>query len=159
MISSQLLNPDSVWERLRNPMSGWTRVALGLALPFIIWTHNPLLIILMTLAILSHPFWFPPAKKDADPNDFMVRSIDSTREWMRVATLYEKSVIYYASAVMFGGSVALLWVHHWMGALLYICLIGFKIIALAWITERTQSDYVEIEVPRTGVQVFEDDDN
>jgi hypothetical protein len=155
---SQMLSPNSLWERLRNPLSGWARVTLILILPFVIWTHNPLLIVLMLLALASHPFWFPPVRGSAN-NDIMTRAVDGTREWLRTASLYERTLIYYCGIVMFGTSVVLLWDRHWMGALLYICMLGFKIIAIAMIFEKLDNISYEAEAaPKARKAVFDDED-
>jgi hypothetical protein len=172
---NEMLSPESLWERLRNPLSGWCRVALALILPFVIWSHSPLLIVLIVLALASHPFWFPPLKGEGT-GDIMTRAIDGSREWLRTAGLYEKSMVYYAASVLFASSLILLWERHWMGAILYICTLGFKLMAISWILEKVeQQDYFEVESgietsapepeaparpapPRRRTSVFGDDD-
>lgn len=130
------------WDRLRNPNAGWARVALGLLAPFIIWSHDWMLIILYIGAICSHHYWFMPItkhKKGEKPHIFS-RMVDAWLEWLKTASRTEKTMLYVPGIALALPLICFFWTHQlaW-GLYFFVAAIMYKASAALWLIERTES--------------------
>ena len=97
------------WDRLRHPYAGWVRLALALTLPFVIWSHNILLIILWPLAFFSHSFWFPPYVEASEDVSVMTKLTDRAHKWMDESSRAQKTIIFIPGLFLFLPLVCFLW--------------------------------------------------
>ena len=100
------------WERLRNPLAGWARVGLGVMFPFIIWSHDWLLIGLWAIALFSHPYWFPACVDAGDDRHFLTKLVDVLQGRMEKTPAEVKFYEFLPGAFLFIPLVGFLWAHH-----------------------------------------------
>lgn len=128
MFQSALLKPAVMWERHRNPLSGWTRVALGLCLPFVVWSHDWLLITLFLIALVTNPYWFPPIKPGNKNLDIMTRLVDAERWWLtRYASRLDIALLFVPALALAIPMLYFLWIHHlFWGAFFFLTIAAYK---------------------------------
>ena len=142
MFQSALLKPAVMWERHRNPLSGWTRVVLGLISPFIIWSHDWLMISLFIVAILTNPYWFPPVKKGNKNLDIMTRLVDAERWWLtKKATRLDMALLFLPAVAIALPAIHFLWVHSlFWGSFFFITGAVYKTVFSMRVIELAEED-------------------
>lgn len=133
-----LLQPFSQWDRVRNPLAGWTRVAMGMTAPFVIWSHEWLLIALLVVAVFSHPYWFPSyavAGKDAP---LMTRLVDAWQGWLGRSSPQEKMLLFYPGAILVLPLLVFLWKNSVWGIYFFLAAVGYKLLVARKILETDQ---------------------
>lgn len=122
----------SEWDRLRNPYAGWARVGIGLVSPFIFWSNSIILTLLLIVAVITHPYWFPPYKGPA--NDVMTKLIDAWQSWLKMAKQEEKLLLYIPGAALAIPFVVFTWNHYTFWALFFLgFIVAFKVTACRWL--------------------------
>lgn len=130
------LAPLMQWERLRHPYASWARIALGLSIPFIVWSHDWLLICLLVVAIFSHPFWFPPYVQAGDETPFMTRLIDRWQEWLEKTPTKDKLVHFFPGIVLLMPLLWFLWANSlFWSAYFVLAAIAYKTMFCWWIMQ------------------------
>lgn len=99
------------WERLRHPWAGWTRLTLLLLFPFIIWSHNWLLIGLLVMAFFSHPYWFPVCVDAGEDRHLFTEITDFIHNWMITTSPRDKFFAIMPAVALFIPLVGALWQH------------------------------------------------
>ncbi len=119
---------DLMWARHRNPWSGWTRIALGVALPFVLWSNDPWATAALVVLVVTNPFWFPPPRDD---RALMTRAVDGERAFLATAPWTLKAMLLWVPAPLAVGAVWALWSHQlgW-SLLLIVTLYAGKILFL-----------------------------
>lgn len=129
-IKDMITAPITDWERLRHPYAGWARVALGIASPFIIWSHDWLSITLMIVAMLACPYWFPKLKKE--PTDkkmlIMIQLVDAWKSWWEKASDMDKIVLFIPGIALAIPFVAFTWGHNiFWTTYFFIMIAGYEL--------------------------------
>lgn len=103
--------PFLQWERLRHPWAGWARLVLAILFPFIIWSHNWLLIGLLFMAFFSHPYWFPVCVDAGEDRHVFTEMADYAQKWMKETDARDKFLAIFPGVVLFIPLIAALWNH------------------------------------------------
>lgn len=122
--------PFLQWDRLRHPYAGWLRVALGMLLPFIIWSHDWLLISLWVVAVSSHPYWFPAytAATEGDNPHLFTKLVDAWKRWLEKTPREEKLFFYFPGVVLALPLLCFLWKNDLAWSLYFFAAaIGYKV--------------------------------
>jgi|GEM_PF-2170702 len=126
-----IFTPFSQWERMRHPYAGWTRIALALSFPFVIWSHSLLMIGLYIAAVIVHPLWFSPYVSADEDEPFLTRLVDAVERWMDNASREDKIVAFFPGFILMLPLVAALWSHFFFWSLYFFAaLIAYKILFL-----------------------------
>lgn len=124
-----IFTPFLQWDRLRHPYAGWARLALGILLPFIIWSHNWLLIGMWVIAVLSHPYWFPPYVDAGEDTPIFTRLVDAWQRWLEDSAPHEKLFAFFPALIMFLPFISSLWAHGLFWSIyFFLMIVGYKII-------------------------------
>lgn len=105
------------WRRHANPLSGYTRVLISIALPFIIWFYafNPYVMGAMIFLFATNPWWFPAPKRHS--NDMMYHLVRGEYIWLKQSSLFMVLFIFVPKGVCGLYGFYLLANHHlWPGA-------------------------------------------
>ena len=94
------------WERLRNPLAGWVRVALVITLPFLLWTHNVPLLILWVAAAIIHPHFIPVYVVAGKEAPLFTRLTDAAHKWYEDTPPRERWMDIFPCAVL---ALPMLW--------------------------------------------------
>lgn len=86
--------PFLQWDRLRHPYAGWLRVALGVLLPFVFWSHDAVFLIFWLVALFSHPWWFPAYIEIPENMPLMTRLVDAWQGWIENAGTQDKTQLF-----------------------------------------------------------------
>lgn len=126
-----ILTPLTQWERLRHPHAGWARVALGLSFPFVIWSHNIVLILIWLAAVIGHIHLIGPYVESGKNTPLMTRLTDAFQNWFENASKIDKILLFGPGAVLILPLVIKLWSHNLMASLYFFAaLAGFKVLFL-----------------------------
>ena len=127
-----------MWERHRNPWSGWTRVAIGFALLPAVWFQSVPAILLVIVAAMTNPFWLPPPNRS---DAFMTRIVDGERLWLARAGLYEKILMLWLPILPAGALFWALWTNHPGWSLFFTILAyGQKLVFVLWCAELAEAE-------------------
>ena len=120
--------PFLQWERLRHPLAGWTRLVLVLLFPFIVWSHDWLLIGLLVMAVFSHPYWFPPYVDAGEDTHLLTQAVDLFQKWVEETPSAEKFRAFLPCTVLFFPLVGALWAHLAFWSMYFlVAVIGLKV--------------------------------
>jgi hypothetical protein len=113
------------WQRIRHPWAGGVRVALLAALPFVIWSHNPLASVIWIAAALFHPALFPAYVVAGSEAPILTRLTDTAEHWYEMTAPKERKLDIFPCAVMVLPAFCSLWLHilFW-GMYFYLAAIG-----------------------------------
>ena len=129
------------WERLRHPYAGWLRIGLGVLLPFIVWSHSALLIVLWLTAFVSHPWWFPQHVEVTEDMPFMTRLTDAVQAWLERATPLEKAQLFLPGFALAWPLLCALWQHHFFWSLYFVAAVAaYKTICVYCLLEKGKTD-------------------
>jgi len=118
-----------MWARHRNPWSSVTRMVLGCALLPALWHHAWSAILLLVLALMTNPFWFPP-KPESD--HFLARAITGQMLWLRKASRLEMALVAsYGSAILLAVAWAF-WTHQLVLGLIVSIMFAVYKAAYLW---------------------------
>lgn len=121
--------PFLQWDRLRHPYAGWLRVALGLLFPFIVWSHDWLLISLLVVAVFSHPYWFPAYTGSEDKPHFFTKLVDAWKAWLEKTPREEKIFFYFPGIVLVLPLLCFLWKNDFIWSLYFFAAAaGYKVL-------------------------------
>ena len=109
---SKIFAPFFQWERLRSPLAGWARIGLAVILPFIIWSHDWLLVGLWAMAFFSHPYWFPVCVDAGEDRHFLTKIVDALQGWMEKTPAAVKFYEFFPCTFLFIPLVGSFWAHH-----------------------------------------------
>jgi len=132
-ICSTVFSPFWQWDRLRHPWAGWTRVALGVLFPFIIWSHDFLLIGLLAIAVFSHPYWFPSCVDADDDSHFFTKLIDGWQKWMEATSLEDKFYAFFPGLILFIPLIGFLWAQDLFWSIYFLAVtVAYKVLFIQY---------------------------
>lgn len=97
---------NSMMERMANPWTAVTRVALAVALLVAIWFQAVPVIVVLSVAILTNPWWF---RARAEPVGWLARVVAGMQVWTRETPIAVQAPIYVASTAVAAVLVWALW--------------------------------------------------
>ena len=109
---STIFTPLLQWERLRHPWAGWVRLGLCLLFPFIVWSHDWLLIGLLLMAVFSHAYWFPPCVDAGEDAHLLTQMVDRLQKWVENTPAAERFYTLLPALLLFIPLVGSLWAHN-----------------------------------------------
>ena len=98
---------DSMWARLANPWTIWTRVALAFVLFGGVWMHSWPVIAVVTVALVTNPWWFSPR----EAHGMLGRMIAGARLWMEQSPALVVVPLALLGTALFAGLLWALWTH------------------------------------------------
>jgi hypothetical protein len=142
--------PFKEWERLRNPWAGWTRVGLGLISPFVLWIHNPLILILFVAAIFTHPYWFPPFKEKQPHPDTMTKLTDRFQAWLKTTSQEERLLIFIPGVAIAVPYVFFMWTNSLFWGLFFLGTgTSYKVLFAQWLLGNDKLDEAKPKAAKT----------
>lgn len=124
-----VFSPFLQWDRLRHPWAGWARLGMGLLFPFVVWSHDWLLIALLVMAAFSHPYWFPPCVDAGEDRHCLTKIVDAWQKWSGSATAKEKIMTFFPALVLFIPLVSMLWAHElFWGLYFFAAVVAYKLL-------------------------------
>ncbi len=163
--ASTAFQPFLQWERLRHPLAGWVRLALGLLLLPVTWSHEGLLLLMTVMALISHGWWFPPYIEVTAPEDtpLMTRLVDAVQSWMEKASAEEKILAFFLPLLALPALLAALWSHNLFWSVYFtLGIAGYKALflhrLLPEIPAEARARAAARPKPRRRLKIGEDDD-
>ena len=117
---ADLTKPLMQWDRLRNPKAIWAGIALGVLFPFVVWTHDWLMIVLVTVAVFSYQYWFPPYIEAGDDESYMTRLMDASQKWMEDTSRQTKTLIFVPYMGLVAPMIWALWINSILWSLYFV---------------------------------------
>ncbi len=102
---------DSMMARMTNPWILWMRVVLLCALLPAVWFHAVAAIVVLSVVLVVHPWWFPPR----EAHGWLGRVVAGTRRWFEQSSMLLVVVpVCLLLTAMFAGLMWALWMHELM---------------------------------------------